>query len=63
MILLHNILVATDFGPAADAALMYGRALARTFGAQLHLLHVSSSISTPSSRSRPGTDAAWWMRG
>jgi nucleotide-binding universal stress UspA family protein len=40
MILLHNILVATDFGPASDAALTYGRALARTFGAQLHLLHV-----------------------
>jgi len=40
MILLQNILVATDFGPAADAALTYGRALAQTFGAQLHLLHV-----------------------
>jgi hypothetical protein len=29
MILLHNILVATDFGPPADAALTYRRALAR----------------------------------
>jgi hypothetical protein len=30
----QDILVATSFGPAADAALMYGRALAGTFGAQ-----------------------------
>jgi len=40
MILLSNILVATDFGPAADAALRYGRALAQTFRARLHVLHV-----------------------
>jgi nucleotide-binding universal stress UspA family protein len=39
MIALHNILVATDFGPAAGAALTYGRALAQTFGARLHVLH------------------------
>jgi nucleotide-binding universal stress UspA family protein len=39
MIVLRNILVATDFGPASAAALTYGRALARTFGARLHLLH------------------------
>jgi len=39
MIQLQNILVATDFGPASGAALTYGRALARTFGARLHLLH------------------------
>ena len=40
MILLKQILVATDFGPASEVALTYGRALARTFGASLHLLHV-----------------------
>jgi nucleotide-binding universal stress UspA family protein len=40
MITLKNILIATDFGEAADAALSYGRALARTFGATLHVLHV-----------------------
>lgn len=40
MIAIKNILVATDFGPAADTALTYGRALAETFGARLHLLHV-----------------------
>jgi nucleotide-binding universal stress UspA family protein len=40
MIMLKNVLVPTDFGEASDAALVYGRALARTFGADLHLLHV-----------------------
>src|SRR5262245_7150832 len=40
MIKLQSILVATDLGEASAAALMYGRALARTFGANLHLLHV-----------------------
>jgi len=43
MIVLKNILVATDFGPASDAALIYGRALATTFGARLHLLHVADN--------------------
>ena len=38
--LLKNILVATDFGDASDAALMYGRDLARTFDARLRVLHV-----------------------
>jgi nucleotide-binding universal stress UspA family protein len=41
MIVLKNILVATDFGPAADTALAYGRALATQFGARLHVLHVA----------------------
>lgn len=40
MITLKNILVATDFGEPADAALLYGRALAKAFGARLHVLHV-----------------------
>ena len=40
MIVLKNILVPTDFGPAAEAALRYGRTLADTFGADLHVLHV-----------------------
>jgi universal stress protein A len=40
MILLKRILVATDFGDASEAAMDYGRALAQTFGASLHLLHV-----------------------
>jgi nucleotide-binding universal stress UspA family protein len=40
MITLKNVLVATDFGEASDTALTYGRDLARTFGATLHVLHV-----------------------
>jgi nucleotide-binding universal stress UspA family protein len=43
MIRLTNILVATDFGPVSDAAVTYGRALARQFGARLHLLHAAEN--------------------
>ena len=43
MIVLKSVLVATDFEPASDAALVYGRALAQTFGASLHLLHVAEN--------------------
>jgi nucleotide-binding universal stress UspA family protein len=46
MITLTRILVATDFGQAAGAALDYGRALARTFGAKLTLLYVIGDIMT-----------------
>lgn len=42
---LKNVLVATDFGEAADAALTYGRTLASAFGATLHLLHVVDVVS------------------
>jgi nucleotide-binding universal stress UspA family protein len=44
MIALKHILVATDFDEAADAALAYGRTLARTFGATLHVLHVADDV-------------------
>ena len=44
MIALKKVLVATDFSEAADAALAYGRALARTFGATLHVLHVADDM-------------------
>jgi nucleotide-binding universal stress UspA family protein len=40
MIALKNVLVATDFSEPAAAALEYGRTVARTFGATLHVLHV-----------------------
>ena len=40
MIALNQILVATDFSEPANAALTYGRELARRFGATLHVLHV-----------------------
>lgn len=45
MITVKNILVSTDFGKAADAALMYGRSLAGLFGARLHLVHVVQNVS------------------
>jgi nucleotide-binding universal stress UspA family protein len=44
MILLKHILVATDFSDPSEVALEYGRALARNFGASLHLLHVMENL-------------------
>jgi len=44
MIALGQILVATDFSPAADAALDYARALATRFGATLHVLHAAENL-------------------
>jgi nucleotide-binding universal stress UspA family protein len=44
MIHMKNILVATDFSEASDAALAYGRTLARTFGATLHVIHVAENV-------------------
>ena len=46
MIKLKTVLVATDFSNTSDAALEYGRELARTFGAKLQLLHVTDNIIT-----------------
>lgn len=40
MIALRDVLIATDFSDAADRALAYGRELARTFGATIHVIHV-----------------------
>ena len=44
MIAMKNVLVATDFGEAADTALAYGRELARKFNATLHVLHVAENV-------------------
>jgi nucleotide-binding universal stress UspA family protein len=46
MIALKKILVATDFSEPSDAALAYGRELARTFGASLTVVHVVDNILT-----------------
>jgi nucleotide-binding universal stress UspA family protein len=48
MIALKRVLVATDFGGPSDAALIYGRELARSFGAQLVVLHVVDNTLTGS---------------
>ena len=45
MIALKKILVPTDFGEAADRALNYARALARTFGGSIDVLHVVEDAS------------------
>lgn len=45
MILLKNVLVATDFSDASSTGLNYGRALAGRFGATLHVLHVADKVS------------------
>ena len=46
MIALKKVLVASDFGEPSDAALAYGRELARSFGAQLVVLHVVENLLT-----------------
>jgi nucleotide-binding universal stress UspA family protein len=44
---IKNILFATDFSPAATAAIPYAREIARHFGADLHALHVRPPIVSP----------------
>jgi nucleotide-binding universal stress UspA family protein len=44
MIRLKNVLVATDFSEPSNAALNYGRELARTFGAKLRVVHVIENV-------------------
>ena len=46
MIALKKVLVATDFSEPSDAALAYGRELARTFSASLTILHVVDNVLT-----------------
>ncbi len=46
MVILKRILVATDFGEAADVALNYGRELAHVFGASLDVVHVCENSLT-----------------
>ncbi|MEQ1911229.1 MAG: universal stress protein, partial [Vicinamibacterales bacterium] len=44
MTAIRNVLVATDFSDSAAAALQYGRELARTCQARLHVMHVVDDI-------------------
>src|SRR5262249_23649449 len=44
MIRLKNVVVATDFSEPSNAALNYGRELARTFGASLRVVHVIENV-------------------
>jgi nucleotide-binding universal stress UspA family protein len=45
MMTLKNILVATDFSEASEAALVYARELAEAVGGTLHVLHVAGNIA------------------
>ena len=45
MVVLKNILVATDFSEPSGVALAYGRDLARTYNARLHVLHVVDDVT------------------
>ena len=44
MVTLKNILVATDFSEPSTVALNYGRDLARSYNARLHVLHVVEDV-------------------
>jgi len=44
MVAIKNILVATDFSEPSGVALAYGRDLARTYHARLHVLHVVEDV-------------------
>jgi nucleotide-binding universal stress UspA family protein len=57
MIAIKNVLVTTDFSPVSETALVYGRALARTFDATLHVMHVVDNLAVRLSY----TDAAGFV--
>ena len=44
MVILKNILVATDFSEPSSVALAYGRELATSYRATLHVLHVVENV-------------------
>lgn len=44
MIVMKKVLVPIDFGEASDEALVYARQLAKTFGAELHVMHVTENL-------------------
>ena len=44
MVVLKNILVATDFSEPSAVALAYGRDLARSYNARLHVLHIVEDV-------------------
>jgi nucleotide-binding universal stress UspA family protein len=46
MIVITNLLVATDYSDVSKTALSYGRALARAYGATLHIVNVVDNLFT-----------------
>lgn len=45
MIVIRNILVATDFSETSETAVVYGQTLAAQFKAALHVVHVVENIA------------------
>lgn len=46
MLVIKNILVATDFSTPSDVALNYARDLCRSYDAAMHVLHVVDDVTT-----------------
>lgn len=55
MLVIENILVATDFGECAANAMAHARAIAHSFGARLHVMHVFEP-GLPDTFAGPGAD-------
>jgi nucleotide-binding universal stress UspA family protein len=55
MIAMKKVLVPIDFAEASDAALVYARNLARTFGAELHVMHVAENLFLRAMANNPAT--------
>jgi nucleotide-binding universal stress UspA family protein len=53
MIAMKKILVPIDFAEASEAALLYGRQLAKVLGADLHVMHVMEHLLLSPTDSRP----------
>lgn len=62
MIAIKNVMVATDFQEAADVALEYGRNLARTFGATLHVVSVVENLWAGMATDFPHAQNVGWMQ-
>lgn len=45
MLAITNVLVATDFSDASDAALAFGKGIADAFSSSIHLIHVLEDLS------------------
>lgn len=58
MIAIKKVLVATDYSDVAGAALRYGRVIASTFDAELHVVNVVETFFTLSGIEGYITDAA-----
>jgi nucleotide-binding universal stress UspA family protein len=58
MKLLQQILVPVDFGPRTDAVVEAAASIARTFGSQIHVLHVLPSLDEASPETREIVDLA-----